>query len=94
MKGILTIGAMIFAFSSATLADEPYQYIKTPGYDPAIYSTSNCSAVASAAAPLTTGTQSLPAEPSSLEARFRTWLESLGIRLKSTSFRYFVIKFN
>ena len=89
---ILATVAMTFA--SAAFTDEPYQYIKTPGYDPAIYSASNSSAVASSSTSLTTGTQSLPAaEPSSLEARFRTWLESIGTALKSTKFRSIVISF-
>ena len=89
---LLAVVAM--AFATAAFADEPYQYIKTPGYDPAIYSASNSSAVASSSTSLTTGTLSLPAaEPSSLEARFRTWLESVGTALKSTKFRSIVISF-
>ena len=39
-------------------------------------------------AALATGTYSTPAaEPISLEARFRTWLESIGTSLNSTLFR-------
>ena len=87
--------AMATVLVSAVLADEPYQFIITPGYDPAVYSTNTCSIVSSTATSLTTGTLSLPAaEPSSLEARFRTWLESLGTALKSTKFRHFKINFH
>ena len=85
---------MVMASTSAAFADEPYEYIKTPGYDPAIYSASNSSAFASSSTSLTTGTLSLPAaESSSLETRFRTWLESVGTALKSTKFRSIVISF-
>jgi len=76
----------------AVHADEPYEYIVTPGYNPVLYSTNTCSIVASSGSSLTTGTSSLPAaEPSGFDARFRTWLESLGTRLKSTEFRSFII---
>ena len=90
---IIGIAAVFVPLMSS--ADEPYQFIITPGYDPAVYSTNTCSIVSSTASPLTTGTLSLPAaEPSSLEARFRTWLESLGTALKSTKFRHFIINFH
>ncbi len=83
------------AMASAAFADEPYQYIITPGYDLALYSTNTCSVVSSTATTLMTGTLSLPAaEPSSLEARFRTWLESIGIALKSTPYRHFCLSFH
>ena len=91
MRSILMMIGIV-AMASTAWADT-YQYIRTPGYDPVLYSTNTCSVMASTASPLTTGTLSLPAEPSGLEARFRTWLESLGTRLKSTKFRHFVINF-
>ena len=46
-----------------------------------------------ASVPLATGTYSTPAASSSLEARFRTWLKSLGTSLKSTRFRHLIIVF-
>ncbi len=53
--------AMATVLISAVLADEPYQFIKTPGYDPAVYSTNTCSILSSTATSLTTGTLSFPA---------------------------------
>ncbi len=89
------MAAVVMAFATAAFADEPYQYIKTPGYDPFVYSTNTCSIEASSASSLATGTHALPAaEPSGFEARFRTWFESLGTRLKSTKFRHFIINFH
>ena len=80
------------ALASAAFADDPVPFIKTPGYDPAFYSTNTCSIVASAASSLKTGTLSLPAAtPSAVEARYRTWLESPGTRLRSTKFRQTLI---
>ena len=92
--GMLFGAALLLA--SAAFADDERQEsnITTPGYDLALYSTNTCSVAASAGASLTTGTLSLPAAmPSSLEARFRTWLESLGTALKSTKFRHFMVNF-
>ena len=91
---LMLIIAATTLFAPLMVLSDTYQFIITPGYDPAVYSTNDCSIVSSTSSSLTTGTLSLPAEPSSLEARFRTWLESLGTRLKSTKFRHFIINFH
>ncbi len=64
-----------------------YQYIVTEGYDPVLYSTNTCSRKVSAGLAIDTGTLSLRACPSMLDARFRTWRESDGKALKSTKFK-------
>ena len=93
--GALPLILAIGAASSAALADEePYEYIKTPGYDPAIYSTNTCSAMTSEASPLVSGTLALmDVFESALEARFRTSLEGGGTRLDSTKIKRFIIIF-
>ena len=91
----MLIGAAVMLLVPLVASADDYQYIITPGYDPVVYSTNDCSIVSSTVSSLMTGTLSLPtAEPSSIEARFRTWLESLGTRLKSTKFRHFIINFH
>ena len=42
---------------------------------------------ASSSAALATGTYSTPTAAASIEARFRTWLESIGTSINSTLFR-------
>ena len=95
MKKRVTISAAAMLLASLAVLADTYQFIITPGYDPVVASTNACSIVASSASSLATGTSSLPAaETSSIEARFRTWLESLGTRLKSTKFRHFIVNFH
>lgn len=78
----MSVAALCIA--TGAFADE-YRFIITPGYDPALCSTNTCSVVSSASSHLTTGTSSLPAaEPSAIEARSRTWLESIAVGLKTT----------
>ena len=92
---LMSTGAAAMLLVPLAASADTYQFIITPGYDPVVYSTNDCSTVSSMASSLATGTSSLPAaEPSSIEARFRTWLESLGTRLKSTPFRHFIINFH
>ena len=77
---------------SASCAAETYQYIITPGYDPAAASLVDSSSAASAAVSVAIGVHSSPAAASPLEARFRTWLESLGRALRSDRFRGIMLK--
>lgn len=58
-----------------------------------IATSSNSNPAVSAGTALATATRSGRSTASSLEARFRTWLESLGTALKSTSPCGFFIKF-
>ena len=89
---LMFVGTVAMLLVPMVASADDYQFIVTPGYDPVVESTNTCSIVASTASSLTTGALSLPAaETSSLEARFRTWLESLGTRLKSTKFRQTII---
>lgn len=89
---LMFVGTVAMLLVPLAASADTYQFIITPGYDPVVASTNTCSVVASSASSLDTGTSSLPAaEPSSIEARFRTWLESLGTRLKSTKFRQTII---
>ena len=74
-------------------ADDPYQYILTPGYDSAAASLVDSSSASSEVTGFSTGTVAARTAAVSLEARFRTWLESLGTALKSTRFRHFIIDF-
>ena len=91
----LVLAICLTTVSLLSRADEPYQYIITPGYDPDAASLVDTSSVSSPAVAFVSGTLSTPAaEAVSLEARFRTWLESLGIALKSTKFRHFIINFH
>ena len=84
---LMLTGAAAMLLVPLVASADDYQFIVTPGYDPAVASTNTCSIVASTASSLTTGALSRPAaEPSSLEARFRTWLESLGTNVDSTKF--------
>ena len=64
-------------------ADDPYQYILTPDYDPAVASLAESSAASSEATGFSTGTVAARTAAAPLEARFRTWLESVGIALRS-----------
>lgn len=92
-RTFVKIGVLVAMASLSLRADEPYQYIVTPGYDPAAASLVDSSSASSSAVGFTTGVLSAPAaEAVSLEARFRTWLESLGIALKSTRFRGLFMK--
>ena len=71
----LTLGAI------SPLRADTYQFIVS-GYP----ATNESYPAASAGTALATTTRSGGSAASSLEARFRTWLESLGIALKSTRF--------
>ncbi len=67
-----------------------YQFLISGNPETAASEDSNTASSTSVA--LCTGTLSAPAAVAiSLEARFRTWLESLGTALKSTRFRGFFI---
>ena len=87
-RAFVRIGVLVVVMSLSLWADEPYQYIVSSGYDPAAASLVDSSSASSSAVGFSTGARTTPtAEAISLEARFRTWLESLGISLKSSRFR-------
>ena len=89
----LVLAICLTTVSLLSRADEPYQYIITPGYDPDAASLVDTSSVSSPAVAFVSGTLSTPAaEAVSLEARFRMWLESLGVALKSTRFKGICIR--
>ena len=77
----LALGAAAFS----PLHAETYQFIISG--DPVAAATVDSCAVASAATSLETATRSEKSAASSLEARCRTWLESLGRALRSDRFR-------
>ena len=68
-------------------ADDPYQYILTPDYDSAAASLADSSSASSSATSLSTGTVATRTAATSLEARYRTWLESDGTTVYSTKFK-------
>ena len=72
------------------LADA-YQFIISG--DPVAAATVGSRAVASPGISLVTGTLTAPTAAASLEARFRTWYESIGIALRSDKFRGMIITF-
>ena len=92
---VLLVGIMAIVCTLTNLADEEdYQFIISNGYDPIFESTNNCSVKASDARSFTTGTLSFQlAVPFTLEARFRTWFESVGRALNTTKYRHFSISF-
>ncbi len=81
-KAFLGAALVLMSAAHAAIADE-YQYILTPGYDPAAASVADSRSMLSGGELLETGTFSCDSTRLSLEARFRTWLESLGIRINS-----------
>lgn len=84
--------AMLMALQPYLLrAAEPYQYIITPGYDPAAASIVDSSSRPSSAAGLATGVASASTASAPLEARFRTWLKSLGTSLRSDKIMGFML---
>ena len=58
---LMLIIAATTLFAPLMVLSDTYQFIITPGYDPAVYSTNDCSIVSSTSSSLTTGTLSLPA---------------------------------
>ena len=83
-----TILALLAAAATiAAHADEPYQFIVS-GYPAA----NESYAAPSAATSLETATRSGKSAASSLEARCRTWLESLGRALRSDRIRGFFMR--
>ena len=86
MAAVLAASALLVRASLGATADEPYQFIIS-GSPVANVSYS----AVSAGTVLTTATVKAESSASSLEARFRTWLESIGTALKSTRFRGFFI---
>lgn len=73
------------AATRAAMADA-YQYIITPGYDPAAASLAKTSEAVSSPVGFATGALSESGTPMALEARFRTWLEAIQ-RTKFNSFK-------
>ena len=69
-----------------------YQYLVSG--NPETAATVNSSPRSSSSTSLVSGTPPKATASVSLEARFRTWLESLGTALKSTKFRHFIINFH
>ena len=91
-RAALLVAVLTGMLPSSSCAAEPYQYIITPGYDPAAASLVDSSSAASAGVSVSISTLSTPTAASSLETRFRTWLESLGRALRSDKFRGIMLK--
>ena len=82
------IVAFVAVAALSPLHADTYQFIVS------CYPAANESySAASAGTPLATTTQSGKSAASPIEARFRTWLESIGTALKSTKLSTFVISF-
>ena len=78
---------------SAALADS-YQFIITPGYDPAVASTNRCGIALSAVSSLATGRVPAPGVASSeTSSRYRTLSESNTSSLNARKWRQFCIDF-
>ena len=83
------LAAALYAAMAAlsASADDPYQYILTPGYDSAAASLVDSSSASSSATSFSTGTVAARTAATPLEARYRTWLESDGTTVYSTKFK-------
>ena len=78
---------------SAAFADS-YQFIITPGYDPAVASTNRCGIALSAVSSLATGRVPAPGVASSeTSSRYRTLSESNTSSLNARKWRQFCIDF-
>jgi len=99
MGAILVRGGRIALFSAALAGMLPmasfaeYQYILTPGYDPAAASIVDSSSRTSAASGLAIGRASASTVSAPLELRFRTWLKSLGTSLRSDKIKSIMLIF-
>ena len=81
-RSLFMIGAARVSFASLVVsADDTYQFIISG--DPVASSTEKCCAVASCSTSLVTGTLMASTVSTSLESRYRTWDESVGIALRS-----------
>ena len=69
-----------------------YRYLVSG--NPETAAPANSSPKSSSSTSLVSGTPPKAMASGSLEARVRTWLDSLGTALKSTKFRHFIINFH
>ena len=89
-KTILLATSLAVAAALPLVADETYTYYPS-GYNPIGTASSTA---CSAGRAIATGTYRVAdAAPKALEARYRSWYESLGRALNSTKFKIFVIQF-
>ena len=81
-RSLFMIGAAIMLLAPLeALADDAYQFIMSG--DSVGASTEKCCAVASCSTSLVTGALTASTVSTSLESRYRTWDESVGIALRS-----------
>ena len=81
MKRLLTIGIAAMLFMPLVSSADDYQYIISG--DPVAAATVGSCSVASSGKSLMTDALTAASASKSLEARFRTWLASLGKALRS-----------
>ena len=95
MKRQLTaICAAAMLLASLAASADAYQYIITPGYDPAVASTNGCGLAVSAASSIATGKVPAPGVTSGeTTSRYRTLIASNASALNARKWRQWYIDF-